>query len=395
MTVQSEKIEFPGADGQMLAARLDRAVGPAKSTALFAHCFSCSKDIFAASRIAGRLAEHGVDVMRFDFTGLGNSEGDFANTNFSSNIQDIEAALDWLHARGTPARLIIGHSLGGAAVLAAAQRRSDIKAVATLAAPSDADHVLHNFSADIEAIERDGEAEVLLAGRPFKIKKQFVDDVRAQSVRDAAAALKKPLLVMHAPLDQTVGIDNASAIFAAAKHPKSFTSLDGADHLLTRRADAFYAADVIAAWASRYAFEDGALTKKVAANTVQVTETGAGPYQNHIAWPQGADLVADEPQSLGGGNTGPDPFALVAAGLGACTSMTLRMYAERKNWPVEAISVSVLRTDAGFERTISLSGPLSDAQLERLLEISEKCPVHRMLEGASTIKTTLEATSTV
>ena len=248
----TERFTFPGSGGALLAARLDTPDGPTTGTALFAHCFTCTKDIFAANRIARGLVARGVAVLRFDFTGLGSSEGEFANTGFSSNVDDLVAAADALGGRGCPPDLLIGHSLGGAAVLAAAERIPHARAVATIGAPFDVGHVVHQFGEHVAEIEARGEAVIQLVGRPFTIRRSFVEDVRAQDQAGRIARLGRALLVLHAPLDGTVGIDNAKAIFDAARHPKSFVSLDTADHLLTRHADATYVADVLAAWASRY-----------------------------------------------------------------------------------------------------------------------------------------------
>lgn len=386
----------------MLAARLDTPKRAPRAYALFAHCFSCSKDIFAANRIAKRLVANGIAVLRFDFTGLGASEGDFANTNFTSNIRDLIAAANWLGENHGNVDLLIGHSLGGAAVIVAATELPTVKAVATVGAPSDAEHVLHQFAPHIADIEAEGQAEVKLAGRPFTIKKQFVDDVRGAKVRDAAAALKRPLLVMHSPLDNTVSIDNATGLFVAAKHPKSFISLDDADHLLTRKEDALYVADAIAAWASPYlgTAEEVALPAAPSAREqVRVQETGLGGYDN---WVLVADHVlrADEPASLGGTDMGPTPFEYLAAALGSCTSITVRMYANRKGWPLEGITVDVdhEKSETGDEtgwktdiytRRIKFQGPLDDDQVARLLEIADKCPVHRSLHHVAEVKTEL------
>lgn len=404
--LKNGRIDFPGGQGQTLAARLDLPDFPPRAYALFAHCFSCSKDIHAASRIARRLTEHGIGVLRFDFTGLGNSEGDFSNTNFSTNIQDLEAAAEWLSAQGAGPQLLIGHSLGGAAVVAAAAHLPEVKAVATIGAPSDAEHVIHTFGHHLDEIEKTGEAEVRLAGRPFTIKQQFVEDVRGAKVREAAAALKRPLLVLHAPLDEIVGIDNATGLFVAAKHPKSFISLDSADHLLTRETDARYAADMIAAWGTRYIYEDEReqpLKTARGSRDVVVTETGRGKLENMVAAGDHHFLI-DEPVEVGGGGRGPDPYELVSAGLGGCTSMTLRLYAERKGWPLEKVSVALSHAkdyaedcehcEEGrkidiFERSVTLEGPLDEAQRARLLEIADKCPVHRTLEEPVHIRTRL------
>jgi putative redox protein len=252
--MQSHRQEFTGADGHKLAARLDAPDGEVKAYALFAHCFTCGKDVFAASRIAQALTEHGIAVLRFDFTGLGASEGEFANTNFSSNLADLVAAADFMRATYAAPRLLIGHSLGGAAVLAAASQMQEVKAVVTIAAPSDPSHVTGLFSAHLDEIAREGEAQVQLAGRPFRIKQQFVEDAGEHNLKVKIAALKRALMVMHAPGDDTVGISNAMEIFTAAKHPKSFVSLDSADHLLTQRPDAIYVANLIAVWSDRYLF---------------------------------------------------------------------------------------------------------------------------------------------
>ncbi|MEE9195243.1 MAG: bifunctional alpha/beta hydrolase/OsmC family protein, partial [Alphaproteobacteria bacterium] len=340
MTVTSEKLSFTGAGGQELAARFDKPRGRTHAVALFAHCFTCTKDIFAASRIAAGLASRGIAVLRFDFTGLGHSEGEFANTNFSSNVGDLVAAADHLRSHSEAPKIVIGHSLGGAAVLAAAGRIPEAVAVATIGAPADPGHVQHLFQAARPEIEAKGEAEVLLAGRPFTIKKQFLEDIEATRLEEAIAGLRKALLVFHAPRDTTVGIENAGRIFAAAKHPKSFVSLDDADHLLTRHEDATYVAEVLAAWAGRYLGLTEEAPLKAAAGTVVVQETGEGKFTQRIA--AGAhQLRADEPESVGGDDSGPGPYDLVLAGLGACTSMTLRLYAERKGWPLSRVTVTL------------------------------------------------------
>ncbi|MEO0466380.1 MAG: bifunctional alpha/beta hydrolase/OsmC family protein [Pseudomonadota bacterium] len=400
MALVQGRMEFPGADGQTLAARVDVPPHPPRAYALFAHCFSCSKDIKAAGRIAQKLTEAGFGVVRFDFTGLGQSEGDFANTNFTTNVQDLVAAADWMVSAGAPPRLLIGHSLGGAAVVTAAREIASAKAVATLGAPADAEHVIHNFGEQIDEIEARGEAVVRLAGRPFTIKRQFLEDVRGASVRDAAAALGRPLLVLHSPIDDTVGVDNATGLFLAARHPKSFVSLDGADHLLSAREDAEYAAEVIAGWSRRYVFE--AVTEDQ--NGVVVSEARRGGKFENAIMIDGHAIIADEPPSVGGRDAGPDPYELVSAGLGACTSMTLRMYSDQKGWPLEKVSVALFheKTHADdcahceegrkvdvFERRITVEGPLDDDQRARLLEIADKCPVHRTLEEPVVIRTRL------
>ena len=405
MPAKIQKLEFKGHSGANLAARLDVPVGPIRAYALFAHCFTCSKDILAARRIAAALSRAGIAVLRFDFTGLGASEGEFASTNFSSNVGDLLSAVDHLRSNFEAPKILIGHSLGGAAVLAAAGRVPEAKAVVTIGAPADAEHVLHNLGAKIADIERDGEAEVDLAGRTFRIQKQFVDDVRSASLAEAIGSMKKALLVLHGPLDQTVGIENAGAIFTAAKHPKSFVSLDTADHLLTKAEDAAFAADVIAGWASRYVAKDTPQGEETIEH-VRVTETGEGKFQNTVqAGPH--RLFADEPASVGGLDSGPTPYDFLSMALGACTSMTLRMYANFKKVDLGRVSVDVGHAKihsadcaectqdeqaAGgkidrFERVITIDGGVPDALAGKIEEIANKCPVHKTLEAKAKVKT--------
>lgn len=401
----TKRITFPGHGGHELAARLDLPDGPHLGTALFAHCFTCGKDIPAARRIAARLAGMGIAVLRFDFTGLGHSEGEFANTTFTSNVEDIVAACAYLSQEGMPPGLLVGHSLGGAAVLRAAPQIEGIRAVATLGTPFDPGHVTDHFADALPAIETHGEAEVTLAGRPFRIGKQFVASVTDPDMKASIRSLNAALLVMHAPGDTVVGIDNATSIFQAARHPKSFVSLDDADHLISRAEDAEYAAAVIAGWASRYLdLPHPAPPPDVPEGIVRVTEAdpkgflqdiNAGPYHH---------ALADEPLAYGGTNRGMSPYGFLSAGLGACTSMTIRMYARRKGWPLAHVSVDVSHdkvhaqdaasaSDAKVDRwtrRITLQGDLTTEQRQRLLEIADKCPVHRTLERSSTVTTLLE-----
>lgn len=399
----TERLTFTGHSGDTLAARLDIPDGAHLATALFAHCFTCSKDIPAARRIAARLSAMGIAVLRFDFTGLGHSGGEFRNTTFSSNVTDLKLAAEALAARNMSPTLLIGHSLGGAAVLKAAGQIPGIKAVATIGAPFDPEHVTHNFGDKISEIAETGEAEVSLGGRPFRIRKSFLEDVAAEKLAPEINALKAALLVLHAPLDDTVSIENATQIFLAAKHPKSFVTLDTADHLVTRPEDADYAAEVIAAWAGRYldlrppapppGAPEGVTRVSEADPTGFLQDVNAGPHHH---------VNADEPLAYGGTNRGMSPYQLVAAGLGACTSMTLRMYARQKGWPLSHVSVDVLhdkvhaqdaktaldRIDR-FIRRIRLDGDLDYKQRARLLEIADKCPVHRTLEAGARIETEL------
>lgn len=407
--MQSQHVEFSNAQGEKLSGVLEIPESTPAAWAVFAHCFTCSKKSLAASRVARGLAERGIGVLRFDFTGLGDSDGEFANSGFSANVADLIAATDWMAAAGRPVSLMIGHSLGGAATLVAAKSIASVKAVATIGAPSDAGHVVEQFRQAVPEIEAAGQAQVNLAGRPFTLSKAFLDDLRASTILDTVKALKKPLLILHAPGDQVVGIDNATDLFVAAKHPKSFVSLDQSDHLLTGKSDASFVIDVIAGWSARYIDTPVPVRVPVPPSSPQldkvlVRETGEnGPYQNEVLI-GGRRFFADEPASVGGADTGPDPYALVEAGLGACTSITLRMYANRKKWPVERISVSIDRdkrhaedcVDCGprdkidvFTRSIAIEGDLDDAQRARLLEIADRCPVHRTLEKGAKVETHL------
>ena len=399
----TERFTFPGHGGHALAARLDLPKGPHLATALFAHCFTCGKDIAAARRISARLAAMGIAVLRFDFTGLGHSEGEFANTSFSTNVGDLASAADALAARGMAPSLLIGHSLGGAAVLRLAADLPQIRAVATIGAPFDPGHVTHNFGTAIEDIRRDGQAEVTLAGRPFTIGKAFLDDVAEAELAPAIKAMKAALLVLHGPLDQTVGIENAQSIFLAATHPKSFVTLDRADHLLSDKADAEYAAEVISAWAGRYLDLPAPEPKPgVPEGIVRVSEADPAGFLQDIQSGPTHHAVADEPKSFGGTDLGMSPYGFLSAGLGACTSMTIRMYARRKKWPLTHVAVDVSHDKAHgddaegtvgkidvFARVIHLEGDLTGEQRAKLLEIADKCPVHRTLESTARIETAL------
>ncbi|MBL6689548.1 MAG: OsmC family protein [Pseudomonadales bacterium] len=397
-----KKVEFQS-DGVTLSGALEMPESGVQAYALFAHCFTCGKDTAAASRISRALTRDGIAVLRFDFTGLGNSDGDFANTNFSSNVQDLVAAAEFLAGDFEAPQLLIGHSLGGAAVLAAAASLDSVKAVVTIGAPHAAEHVVHNFGASLDDIRQKGEADVDLAGRTFKIKKQFVDDLESFQLADLGK-LRKALLVMHSPLDATVGISEAELIYKAAKHPKSFVSLDDADHLLTKKADSEYAATIIAGWASRYLDYKEQTRPGVDAGKVLVEEKdhkfALHVHSDDHYW------QADEPKSVGGNNTGPDPYEHLLASLGACTVMTIRMYAFRKSLPLDDVRVELThgreyykdcescadeepRKIEVIERQLTLVGDLSDEQRQKLLEIADKCPVHRTLHSELHVNTRL------
>ncbi len=393
-------------NGNQLVGLLETPNEGAEHYAIFAHCFTCGKDVIAASRIARGLVNRGIAVLRFDFTGLGGSDGDFANTNFSSNIDDLIAAANHLRKHYKAPDLLVGHSLGGAAVIRAALRIAEVKAVATLGAPAQASHVTKQLTCSIDTIEEKGAAEVNLAGRNFLIKKQFLDDIK-QSDTQPIASLNMPLLVMHSPVDTVVDIKQAEIIYKAAKHPKSFISLDSADHLLTKKQDAEYAAEVIASWAIRYLPDYTPVREKptqVASGKIIVNERNHRFTRNVLSdthvW------LADEPTKVGGDNLGPDPYEHLLAALGTCTSMTIRMYANRKKIPLKDVSISLEHSrqhakdcencdkpDAKievFHRVLTLDGDLSEEQREQLLVLADKCPVHRTLCGNIDITTELK-----
>ena len=402
--MKSLHVQFPGREGQLLDARLEMPSLPPRAFALFAHCFTCSKDSKAAVFLSAALAEEGIAVLRFDFTGLGASGGDFSNTGFTSNIGDLVAAAEWLRANHRAPAILVGHSLGGAAILAAAREIPEARAVATIGAPFDPGHVKGLLKEAAKEIEARGEAEVDLGGRRFTLRRQFLEDVGSQPQREAIASLGRPLLILHSPVDDTVPIDNASSIFLAAKHPKSFVSLDTANHLLTRREDARYAARVLAAWAGRFVPLEDPHARAGEEGVVIVSETREAKFTQSIAAGPHA-LRADEPESYGGLGSGPGPYDLLLAGLGACTSMTIRMYADLKGLPLERATVRLshgkihaadcadCETREGkvdrIERVVELEGDLDDAQRAKLLEIANKCPVHRTLHSEISIVTRL------
>ncbi|MEZ5978795.1 MAG: alpha/beta fold hydrolase [Planctomycetota bacterium] len=390
MTARTERFDFETSGGIVLTGRLEWPADEPRAFALFAHCFTCSKDSAAATRVARRLAEHGIAVLRFDFTGLGGSDGDFANTSFSSNVDDLVAAAEALGREHAAPTLLVGHSLGGAAVLVAAQRLESVRAVATIGAPSDPSHVEHLVACALDGLPPGGEAPVEIAGRSFTLKREFLDDLHEHAGKLQLGDLRRALLVMHSPVDEIVSIEHARALYESARHPKSFVSLDGADHLLSKKADAAWAADVLAAWATRYvgASEEAASGEPLPEHRV-VVERLQGLHHRVRVGRHAFD--ADEPESLGGTDRGPSPYDLLEAGLGTCTAMTIELYAQRKKWPLESVRVTVdwesVKNESGdgprtidrFERVIELGGDLDGEQRERLLEIANKCPVHRTL----------------
>ncbi|SEA34364.1 bifunctional alpha/beta hydrolase/OsmC family protein [Rubrimonas cliftonensis] len=406
--MSAERFEFAGHDGAPLAARLDRPVGAPRAAALFAHCFTCGKDIAAARRVAQGLAARGVAVLRFDFTGLGHSGGEFANTSFTTNVEDLTLAAAALAERVAPPQLLVGHSLGGAAVLAARAHIPSVRAVATIGAPADAEHVLKHLGGSLARIREEGAAEVEIGGRPVRVGRDFVEAAQGARLGEAVASLRAALLILHAPRDAVVGVDEASALFRAAKHPKSFVSLDDADHLLSRPEDAAYAADVIAAWAGRYLDPAEPPRDSPPEGVTRVREADPGGFLQQVST-GGHALLADEPASVGGTGRGPSPYQLLAAALGACTTMTLRMYARRKGLKLTGVAVDVSHGkshaedcegcgdgDGGgagggridvFTREIALEGALSEAERARLLEIADRCPVHRTLERGARVET--------
>jgi uncharacterized OsmC-like protein/alpha/beta superfamily hydrolase len=402
-----KKLYFKGSGGNQLSARLDLpADDRPEAFALFAHCFTCTKNLKSINHISRALTRERVAVLRFDFTGLGESEGDFADTNFSTNIADLVAAAAFLEAEYEAPKILIGHSLGGAAVLQAAAKIPSSKAVAVIGAPADPAHVMRHFKKHQESIALDGEAEIAIEGRPFRIKKQFLDDLGEVQMEKAIRNLKKALLIFHSPMDDVVGIDNAARIFQYARHPKSFISLDRADHLLMDASDARYVGAMIASWVRKYlTVEHPHLPAGSEARNQVVARIGKTGYRTEIM-ANGLSLVADEPVSVGGTNMGPTPYDYLMAGLGACTAMTLRMYADRKQWPLEEVVVSLSHKKIHakdcetcetnqtmvdwIERELELIGLLEAFQSQRLMEIADRCPVHRTLESKVNIRTTLK-----
>ncbi|MEM7245901.1 MAG: bifunctional alpha/beta hydrolase/OsmC family protein [Acidobacteriota bacterium] len=405
MTGRSERFDFDNGRGQTLAARLEHPAGEPRGVALFAHCFTCSKDLGAVRRISKGLRDRGIAVLRFDFTGLGNSEGDFAQETFSGNVEDLVAAAAALRERGLGPGLLIGHSLGGAAVLVAAGRIPEVKAVATIGAPSDPAHVTHLLSGAIDDIEEHGEARVSIGGRDFAVRRELLDDLEEQNLAPLLRRLDAALLILHSPQDEIVDIDHAARLYAMARHPKSFLSLDGADHLLSRPADAEHVASMLASWSARHleTSDDDASTAPAPAEPGEVVIGSRPGHDFLVDGRAGAHvLIGDEPTSVGGEDLGPTPYDHLLAALGSCTTMTLGMYARRKGWPLERSVVRLKhgRVHAGdcddcetgegrvdeITGTIELFGPLDAKQRERLLEIAHRCPVHRTLTSETKIR---------
>ena len=403
-----KRVTFGNQGGELLGGRLDVPPGGSpKAYALFAHCFTCTKDSKAAAYISRALTDKNIAVLRFDFTGLGESSGDFAETSFSSNVTDLVAAADFMQATYAGPQILIGHSLGGAAVIRAAAQINSARAVVTIGSPFDPGHVMRHIQGQREEIERRGSAEVAIEGRPFRIKKAFLDDLEENQVTGAVRKLNRALLVLHAPQDHTVGIDNAAAIFKEARHPKSFVSLDDADHLLSRSEDARYAGSLIAAWADKYiaSAQTFPAPGQAADGQVRVRIGEQGFTTDIIAG--GHRLIADEPVAVGGAEMGPTPYDYLLAALGACTVMTLRMYADRKKWPLAGVDVDLQHrkihaedcrecdTAKGYvdriERELKLVGELTADQQKRLLEIADRCPVHRSLGSEVNIVSRLKS----
>lgn len=398
------EVSFFNSEGHQLAGHLELPINQEPHNfVLFAHCFTCNKNFFAARNISKALASKGFGVLRFDFTGLGESEGEFEDTNFSGNVADLLAAAEFLKKEHKAPSILIGHSLGGAAVIFAAQELASVRAVVTVGAPSNPKHVTHLLKSGISEIRKKGVAVVNLGGRNFTIKEQFLEDLNNKQLKQIVHEFDKAFLVMHSPQDMTVSIDNAEELYTAARHPKSYVSLDGADHLLTNKEDSRYAGTLIAAWALRYIEMPEA--EKLITDHQVVANLGSEGFTTQIK-AGNHFLIADEPKKLGGSDFGPTPYEFLATALATCTSMTIQMYARKKRWPEMNVETHVnysrrhaedcqMCEDATskletFEREIVVQGELSLQQREKILEIADKCPVHRTLTSEVRISTALK-----
>ena len=403
--MKNRKIIIENSRGVELSCKLELPVDQTpKAYAIFAHCFTCNKNLNAVKNISRALTSKGFGVLRFDFTGLGQSGGDFSETDFSSNIQDLVDVADYMSREIDAPTLMIGHSLGGAAAIFASGEIDSINAVATIGAPSSPQHVQHLFSNGLAEIEKKGIAMVEIGGRPFPISKQFIEDISKKDMAQVVKSLRKPLLLLHSPQDTIVGVNNASEIYSAAMHPKSFVSLDGADHLLSVKEDSIYAGKVISEWASRYV--KSAEKPQLETKYQVAVKIGSESLTTDII-AAGHSLTADEPESVGGNNFGPAPYDLLLSSLGACTVMTLRLYADRKKWDLKEVIIHLnhekripkategtesngLKVDH-IDKSIQLFGNLDLTQRNRLMEIADRCPVHRSLNSQFVIQSELES----
>lgn len=398
------KVNFRNKNEELLAGRLELPKNQhPHNFALLAHCFTCAKNLNAITNISRSLTRAGFGVLRFDFTGLGESEGDFENTNFSGNVEDLIVAAAWLERNYSAPTLFVGHSLGGTAMIFAAAQTPSVKAVAVINSPANPAHMKHLLRNSVLEIAESGKAIVNLGGKEFTIKKQFLDDLENKPLTKVINDFGKALLVLHSPQDTTVFIKNSEEIFMAARHPKSFVSLDGADHLLSKTKDSQYAGSVIAGWAARYIdipkSEEPSSEKEVAASLDSEDKfTTYLKLGDHY-------FIADEPKNFGGNNFGPTPYEYLSAALATCTAMTIQMYARRKKWEVLNVTVHInhnkehaldcencedpsAKIDT-LTRAIALEGSLSEEQKKRLLEIAERCPVHRTMQSKIQIITSL------